>query len=69
MGREADKEEAPFETLVTLLGLEAQCPACKRPPDAVNHVPGHVFVGWGCGWQPCPRCGGTERIPRKSSDT
>ncbi len=35
------------------------CETCKRPEDAVNHVPGHIFVGWGMGWQPCPTCGGS----------
>jgi hypothetical protein len=42
------------------------CEHCKRPEDAVNHVPGHVFVGWGRGWQPCPHCGGTEQVPASS---
>lgn len=27
-----------------------------------HHVPGHVFFGWGTGWQPCPTCGGTQVI-------
>lgn len=30
------------------------CETCARPEGAVNHVPGHIFVGWGMGWQPCP---------------
>lgn len=38
------------------------CPTCKPPEGSVNHVPGHVFVGWGCGWQPCPRCGGSGKL-------
>jgi hypothetical protein len=41
-----------------------ECPGCKKPEGSVNHVHGHVFVGWGCGWQPCARCGGSSRIPR-----
>ncbi len=39
------------------------CESCKRPEDAVNHVPGHVFVGWGCGWQLCPKCLGSQLMP------
>ncbi|MEO8035468.1 MAG: hypothetical protein ABI837_13615 [Acidobacteriota bacterium] len=35
------------------------CPDCKRPDDAVNHVTGHVFVGWGIGWQLCTTCNGS----------
>lgn len=42
-------------------GELVECPNCKRPEDAVNHVRGHVFVGWGQGWQPCSKCGGTAR--------
>jgi hypothetical protein len=40
------------------------CSACKRPEDAVNHVPGAVFVGWGLGWRTCPKCNGTQRVPK-----
>ena len=40
-----------------------ECPTCKRPKDAVNHVPGRIFVGWGTGWQTCPTCHGTQRVP------
>lgn len=39
-----------------------ECPHCKRPEDAVNHVPGHIFVGWGRGWQPCVYCEGSQKI-------
>lgn len=39
------------------------CESCKRPEGRVNHVPGHVFVGWGCGWQVCPCCGGSTVLP------
>lgn len=38
-----------------------ECTSCRAPEGAVNHVPGHVFVGWGRGWQPCPVCGGTGK--------
>ena len=38
------------------------CPHCLRPEGAVNHVPGHIFVGWGHGWQPCPHCGGSATL-------
>ena len=41
--------------------IPEDCPHCRRPEDAVNHVPGHIFVGWGHGWQPCPHCGGTTK--------
>lgn len=41
--------------------IPEDCPHCRRPEDAVNHVPGHIFVGWGHGWQPCPYCGGTTK--------
>ncbi len=38
---------------------------CSTPTlGAVNHVTGHVFVGWGLGWQPCPTCGGAGRVER-----
>lgn len=39
------------------------CPVCARPPDAKNHVTGHMFVGWGHGWQPCSRCDTTTLVP------
>jgi hypothetical protein len=42
-------------------GELVECPTCKRPEGAVNHVPGHIFVGWGQGWQPCPKCAGSMR--------
>jgi len=34
-----------------------ECEACRRPEGAVNHVPGHIFIGMGHGWQPCPHHG------------
>jgi hypothetical protein len=40
-----------------------ECPCCKRPPDAVNHVPGCIFVGLGQGWQTCPHCNGSQLVP------
>jgi len=46
-------------------GELVECPSCKRPEEpeaAVNHVAGHVFVGWGHGWQPCSKCGGSSRV-------
>lgn len=39
--------------------VETECERCKRPEGAVNHVRGHIFVGWGHGWQPCSACGGS----------
>jgi len=39
------------------------CESCRRPPGVKNHVPGHVFVGWGQGWQPCPVCKGSMVKP------
>lgn len=39
------------------------CTSCKHRPDHVNHVKGHVFVGWGMGWQICPTCNGSTRAP------
>ena len=44
--------------------MEHVCETCRRPEGAANHVPGHVFVGWGQGWQPCPDCGGTSIKPQ-----
>lgn len=35
------------------------CPHCAPAPNAVNHVIGHIFVGWGHGWQPCIHCKGS----------
>ncbi len=29
------------------------CPHCVQPEHYLNKVPGHIFVGWGHGWQPC----------------
>lgn len=45
------------------LGPPGSCLSCARPEDAANHVPGHVFVGWGQGWQLCPACEGSTRAP------
>ena len=39
------------------------CKECKPADDAVNHVQGHVFVGWGHGWQPCHACKGSGFDP------
>lgn len=39
------------------------CQNCIPPPHFINAVPGHIFVGWGHGWQPCPHCKGTQEIP------
>lgn len=63
---EYDKPLPPWHDLAGGDGVPpvepAACLACKRPVDAVNHVPGHVFVGWGIGWQPCPSCGGSGEV-------
>lgn len=42
------------------------CPYCERPdnPAITNWVTGHIFVGWGHGWQPCQHCGGTAIHPQ-----
>lgn len=42
------------------------CPHCKRPdnPAITNWVTGHVFVGWGIGWQRCRFCGGSALHPK-----
>ncbi len=41
-----------------------ECLTCRRPESAVNHVAGHIFVGYGIGWQPCLDCGGSCRVPK-----
>lgn len=43
--------------------VATECPHCKPAPDAVNHVPGHIFVGFGIGWRPCIHCGGSCKVP------
>lgn len=35
------------------------CAACRPRATDRNHPPGMIFVGWGHGWQPCQRCGGS----------
>lgn len=45
-----------------------ECATCKAPADAVNHVPGAIFVGWGHGWQTCPDCKGTRERPDPTTD-
>lgn len=37
------------------------CPSCLPTPGAINSVPGHIFVGWGRGWQVCVACNGSGR--------
>jgi hypothetical protein len=44
------------------------CEGCQPLPGAVNHIVGHVFVGWGIGWQPCPICHGTGVKPPPDND-
>lgn len=47
------------------------CEGCAPDSEEVNHSPGMIFVGWGCGWQPCPQCGGSglaEAARRKLAD-
>lgn len=52
---------------VALVGEEkAKCQTCECPNDSANHVPGHVFVGSGAGWQPCPNCDGTVVVRRST---
>lgn len=50
------------DALDELPAVRVPCPSCKRPPDAVNHVTGHMFVGWGHGWHPCSRCDGSALV-------
>jgi hypothetical protein len=35
------------------------CQECRPRATDRNHPPGMIFVGWGHGWQPCQRCGGS----------
>jgi hypothetical protein len=35
------------------------CTACRPRATDRNHPSGMTFVGWGHGWQPCQRCGGS----------
>ena len=44
------------------------CSGCEKQPDEVNHPVGMIFVGWGRGWETCPRCGGTGVEPKKESE-
>jgi uncharacterized protein (TIGR02996 family) len=39
-----------------------KCESCARPEGRVNHVPGHIFVGFGIGWKVCGYCEGSELI-------
>jgi hypothetical protein len=40
-------------------GATELCQACRPHATDRNHPPGMIFVGWGHGWQPCQRCGGS----------
>jgi hypothetical protein len=35
------------------------CPSCTLRYLGKNQPTGCIFVGWGHGWQPCQRCGGS----------
>ncbi|MES2342295.1 MAG: hypothetical protein V4597_11500 [Pseudomonadota bacterium] len=48
--------------LMHLRGME-RCLGCIKLPDEKNHPPGMIFVGWGHGWQPCTKCGGSGWRP------
>lgn len=48
---------------MTLFDQAGLCPHCAPAPNAVNHVVGHTFVGWGHGWQPCLYCKGSGVAP------
>lgn|SRR5215469_5636764 len=41
-----------------------KCKGCEKLPHEVNHPQGMVFVGWGRGWEPCPRCGGSGWVEK-----
>jgi hypothetical protein len=63
-------ETHALANVLTLLGCKVsaapteqiECKTCKRPADAVNHVTGCIFVGYGIGWQTCPDCNGTCKV-------
>jgi hypothetical protein len=62
MAMKTESVEHPMQPLIVDDRENAsavECPSCKRPDGALNHVHGHIFVGWGHGWQPCPKCGGS----------
>lgn len=40
-------------------GAAELCQDCRPRATDRNHPSGMIFVGWGCGWQPCQRCGGS----------
>lgn len=40
-------------------GAAELCEGCRPRATDRNHPPGMIFVGWGHGWQPCQRCGGS----------
>ncbi len=40
-------------------GAAELCESCRPHAADRNHPPGMIFVGWGQGWQPCQRCGGS----------
>jgi len=42
--------------------IAIECPACRRQEGETNHPRGMIFVGWGRGWEPCSRCGGSAQI-------
>jgi DnaJ-class molecular chaperone len=44
-----------------------ECTTCKKQEGEVNHPEGMIFVGWGHGWQPCPICGGSTRVPKSET--
>ena len=44
-----------------------ECESCKRKHGEVNHPPGMIFIGWGRGWERCPTCNGTQKVPKGTS--
>jgi len=54
-----EQEPALFCTTHKPDGAAELCEGCRPRATDRNHPPGMIFVGWGHGWQPCKRCGGS----------
>lgn len=60
---EALREADSIIAYLANASLAGACLRCLPPKGYINHVPGHTFVGWGLGWQPCIHCRGTGVAP------